>query len=139
MRTLTSISLFRRLLSVLAVWLTAGLIEAVCSTTYLEYDGLHTKFYARMGRFIFSPIILPDGLAWAVLPGGYNAWPGREACNAVMTILFLIGLAWQSWHTATCPDLHRFIRRFLGLAGALLLAALCVIWDWHWDDLHMQA
>ena len=138
MKAESALSLKVRIAVVLLLWLGAGLIPAIFSEQMLESDGPHTELYARLDFIWFAPLAAAHGLAWAVLPGNYNEWHGRDAFEVLLTCLFICAFVAHIWFTITRRTMMGFVESSFALAANLAVGALCEVWYWHWDYHNMH-
>ena len=132
----SQISFKARVSVFVSLWLIAGLIWA----TFAEFlvEGGDSEFAARAEMVYFGPLSAAHGLAFVVVPGGYNAWPGREVCDLIVTLAFLCAFIVHAVVTLKRKTHRQFL--FWSAVQILFLAAsvASVLYYWHWDAIHMH-
>ncbi|MGI9087430.1 MAG: hypothetical protein ACR2HH_06785 [Chthoniobacterales bacterium] len=71
-----------RLAIFVALWVVAGLIWATFADFNVEAG--ESKLAAQAGMVYLAPVMAALGLAFAVVPGGYNAWPERHTWEGAL-------------------------------------------------------
>ncbi len=125
-----------RLAVVLLIWIGAGLIAAAFSIVYVEAPT--SVFGERLDMFFEAPLVLANGLAWAIVPGHYNGWAGRETCEWIVTILLTGVFLWHTWRLARLRSAQLFFFSALAQTVVLFGSAYFVLRCSEWDFTHMH-
>src|SRR4051812_31149465 len=88
MKSSATIHLGVRILVFLGLWLVAGIIWAAFSDFSLENG--ESRFAVQFLMVLFGPVMAAQGLAFAIVPGGYRAWPNRQTWEASLCVVFLL-------------------------------------------------
>ena len=131
----SQISLKARVSVFVGLWLIASLIWATFAEVDFEAD---CEFAARADLVYLAPLHAAYGLAFVVVPGGYNAWPGREVFTLIVTLAFLCAFIVHAVVTLKRKTRRQFL--FWSVVQILFLAAsvASVLYYWHWDAIHMH-
>jgi drug/metabolite transporter (DMT)-like permease len=92
----------------------------------------------RASMVYLGPLDAAVGLAFMIVPGGYNAWPGRESCAAGVTLVLLCAFLAHAVATLTRKTRRRFF--FWTAVQILFLTAsvISVLYYWQWDSDHLH-
>ena len=77
-------------------------------------------------------------MAFVVVPGGYNAWPGRQTWVGVIALVFLLAFVGHAIVMLTRTAPRQFLLWTMIQIIALLASVAAVLYYWHWDALHMH-
>lgn len=131
-----TISLPVRILIFLSLWIIAGVIWAILSDFSVEAG--NSKFAAQCAMVYMGPLMAAQGLAFVILPGGYNAWPHRQDLEGIIALALLLFFIAHCVITLTRTNKRKFLI-WTGIQIAFLLASIAsVLYFWHWDALHMH-
>lgn len=129
-------SLKFRILVFTGLWLLAGLAWAIFADFSVEAG--ESKLAAQAQMVCLAPLCAAGGLAFVVVPGGYNAWPDRQFWEAVVACLFLGTFAAHAAVTLTRKTRRGFVLWTAVQIGFLIASIASVLYYWHWDALHMH-
>lgn len=132
----TQISLKVRLTIFVALWIVAGLLWSIFADFSVEAG--ENEFAARAAMVYLAPLSAAVGLAFVVVPGGYNAWPGRQTWESGATLGFLVSFLIHAVVTLTRKTRRGFIVWSVIQAVFLAASVASVLYYWHWDALHMH-
>lgn len=125
-----------RILVFTTLWLLAALVWATFADFSVEAG--QSELAARAEMVILAPLSAAAGLAFIVVPGGYNAWPGRQTWETVIGYLFLGGFIAHAAVTLTRKTRGAFIAWSVVQVVFLGASIASVLYYWHWDALHMH-
>jgi hypothetical protein len=129
-------SLKLRILVFTTLWLVAGLVWAIFADFSVEAGD--SKLAAQAQMVYLAPLCAAGGLAFVVVPGGYNAWPGRRTWETVIGLLFLGSFVAHAVVTLTRKTRREFLL-WIAVQVVFLIASIAsVLYYWHWDALHMH-
>ena len=125
-----------RLVIFVALWLMAGLIWASFSNFSVE-AGI-SEFAERASMVYLGPLDAAQGLAFMIVSGGYNAWPGRETLEGGVALAILCAFIEHAVVTLTRKTRRQFL--FWIAVQVILLAAsvASVLYYFRWDADHMH-
>ena len=125
-----------RILVFTTLWFLAGLVCAIFADVSVEAGDSKLAEQAQM--IYWAPLRAAGGLAFVVLPGSYNAWPGREIWETVIVFLFLGGFVAHALVTLTRKTRRAFILWTAVQIVFLIASIASVLYYWHWDPLQMR-
>jgi hypothetical protein len=136
MSATTEITFKVRLTIFVALWLVAGLLWSTFADFSVEAG--ESEFAARAEMVYLAPLSAAVGLAFVLVPGGYNAWPGRQTWESGVTLGFLFAFLVHAVVTLTRKTRRAFIIWSAVQALFLVASVASVLYYWHWDALHMH-
>ena len=136
MNAASTISLKARVAVFVTLWIIAGLIWSIFADFSVEAG--ESEFAARAGMVYLAPLAAAVGLAFVVVPGGYNAWPGRETWESGVTLGFLFAFLIYAVVMLTRKTRRAFFIWSAVQALFLVGSVASVLYYWHWDALHMH-
>gem|GEM_PF-4724284 len=125
-----------RILVFTTLWLLAGLVWAIFADFRVEAGD--SQLAAQSKMVYLAPLCAARGLAFVVVPGGYNSWPGRQTWEAVSSFLFLGSFLAHAVVTLTRKTRRAFIVWTVVQIVFLIASVASVLYYWHWDALHMH-
>jgi hypothetical protein len=136
MNTDSAVSLKTRVVVFVTLWIIAGLIWSIFAD--LSVEAGESEFAARAGMVYLAPLAAAVGLAFVVVPGGYNAWQGRQTWESGVTLAFLCVFLIHAVVALTRKTRRAFLIWSAVQALFLVASVASVLYYWHWDALHMH-
>ena len=125
-----------RLLLLVASWLVAGFIYAVCSDFSVEAGD--SMLATQTQVVCLAPLVAAKGLAFVVVPGGYNAWQEPQLWEGILVYVFLGVFLVVAGMLLTRQAHRQFILWSSVQVGLLLLSVAAVLYFFHWDAIHIH-
>lgn len=134
--SLAKMPLKRRIPIFTFLWLLAGFVSAVFAEFSVEAG--ESEFAARASMVYLAPLCLAQGVAFLAVPGGYNAWQGRQFWEQVVGFVILAAFVIHA-----VVALSRSTRRQLVVCLVIQVIFLSVsvaayLYYWRWDAPHMH-
>ena len=97
-----------------------------------------SKSAAQCAMIYLGPFMAAKGLAFAVVPGGYNSWPSRQIVENLVHWGFILLFASHCLITLSRRNKREFCF-WTSIQILFLMASItAVLYYWHWDALHMH-
>ncbi len=125
-----------RILVFTTLWLLAGLVWATFADFSVEAGD--SKFATQAQMVYPAPLCGAGGLAFVLVPGGCNAWRGRQAWETVAGFLFLGSFLAHAVVTLTRKTRRAFILWSTVQVAFLTTSVASVLYYWHRDSIHMH-
>ena len=134
-----SISIRSRIGIFFGLWILAGIIWASLAPMYgFAVEAGDSLFSAQCEMVYLGPLVAAQALAFAIIPGGYNAWPQRQTCEHVAAFIILGLMLMHGISTLSRKRRQEFVRWTVMQCVFLAGSIGGVLYYWHWDSLHMH-
>ncbi|MES2661331.1 MAG: hypothetical protein V4689_22110 [Verrucomicrobiota bacterium] len=121
------------------LWILAGAIWASLAPLYgFAVEAGDSRFAAQCAMVYLGPLIAAKALAFSVIPGGYNAWPQRQAFEHVAAFVILGLMLIHGIITISRKTRQEFVAWTVVQCVFLACSIGAVVYFWHWDSLHMH-
>ena len=136
MNSQSKVPLMMRIFLLIASWLIAGFVYATCAEFSVE--GGDSMLATQTQMVCIAPLVAAEGLAFTVVPGGYNAWQGRQLWEGIVSYVLLAMFLVVAGVLLTRRTQRQFVLWPSVQLGLLSLSIVAVLYYFHWDAIHMH-